>query len=263
MTKTLPLNEELDFFSNHFKCYLGINQTINCSHISEIVSSFSYLGKCNTFLFKLDKIFDFENELQIKNETNLITMRATELKPVKYEYLLNKLFIHPSDSLPSLSTCDWNDSDFIIQSNVLFDEYVFKKLEPPYDTDCRIYKEKTRAECLNECFIRYQVMSKKCLNNEEFLMLFNIDVNQTESDIPFCRPNEKQNYSLDSLNICYKEYKVSYEEQILIIEFLSQKMDNSYTVDLDFFRNYYMSIIYTPNMLFMQYIIGVVNLMSL
>jgi hypothetical protein len=66
MTKTLPLNEELEFFSNHFKCYLGINQTMNCSEISEIVSSFSYLGKCNTFLFKSDKIFGFENELQIK-----------------------------------------------------------------------------------------------------------------------------------------------------------------------------------------------------
>jgi hypothetical protein len=138
-------------------------------------------------------------------------MRATKLKPVNYQYLLNKLFIRPSDSSPSLSTCDWSDSDFIIQSNVLFDEYAFKKLEPPYDTNCRIYKEKTRAECLNECFIRYQVMSKKCLNNEEFLMLFNINENQTESYIPFSRPNEKQNYSLDWLNICVS---VSYRSSV-------------------------------------------------
>ncbi len=44
--------DEMKFFSNHFSCYLGINQSLNCSEVIEIKPTLSHLGNCNTYLFK-------------------------------------------------------------------------------------------------------------------------------------------------------------------------------------------------------------------
>jgi hypothetical protein len=68
------------------------------------------------------------------------------------EYLRTVFYIHSSDSL---SYNDWLEIPGLYHSG-LFNEYFFKKLEPPYDTNCKKYVNKTSADCLNDCLIKFQ-----------------------------------------------------------------------------------------------------------
>jgi hypothetical protein len=55
------------------------------------------------------------------------------------EYMTNELNVHSSDSIPSLYYYDWINSDFRANClDVEFSEYIFKKLEYPYDTNTKI-----------------------------------------------------------------------------------------------------------------------------
>jgi predicted metallopeptidase len=71
--------------------------------------------------------------------------------------------------------------------------------------------------------------------------------------------------------LCSKECPVSCEEQLFIAESsnsLNQKSDENLKskirkLNLNTYKSYYIDINYSPNILFMQYIIGVANLISL
>jgi hypothetical protein len=172
--------------------------------------------------------------------------------------------------MPSYFNYDWSGFDFQDYGVILFSEYKFRKLEPPYDTNCRKYAEKSRADCLNDCFIRNFISTKNCMNNKEIPIMFKIYANRTEPDIKFCSKDylkNNKNFSTDSLKQCYGKCRVPCNERLFIVELsLNAKVKPNLDlvmVDLDFDRDYYMNIIYSPNMLFMQYIIGVANLMSL
>jgi hypothetical protein len=255
--------DEMNFFSNHFNCFVNINQTFNCSEIIEIVPSYSFLGKCNTFLFKLSDKFGSNDEMIFRNKENLLSLTQTYLG--LYDYLINSLYIHSTESMPSLSHYDWINSYLMSIHELEFSEYNFKKLEYPYDTDCTKYENKTRAQCLNDCYIRKQIKSKKCVKNEEFLIMFNINKNGFEPDIKFCsndRNLKNNSFLKNQMNFCYKECPVSCEEQIFIIESSRQSLiysDLTTKANLNFYKNYYIDIKYSPNMLF----IGVANLMYL
>jgi hypothetical protein len=164
--------DEMKFFSNHFNCFIKINQTFNCSEIREIVPNFSFLGKCNTFLFKLREKFGPNYELRFMNNENILSI--TGQRPTLPHYLINRLYIHSSESMPSLTHYDWTSITFY--ADVEFSEYNFKKLEYPYDTHCRKYNNKTRAECLNECYKREQIANKNCIKNEELLFVLNVNI---------------------------------------------------------------------------------------
>jgi hypothetical protein len=260
--------DEMKFFSNHFNCFVNINQTFNCSEISEIVPSFSFLGDCNTFLFKMRAKFGSNNELRFTDNENILLLTKPYLFP--YDYIVNRIYIHSSELMPSLSNYDWTRHS---NDDIEFSEYNFKKLEYPYDTDCRIYKNKSQAECLNDCYIRIQNESNDCIQNDEFLILFNITTNGLEPDMQFCLndSNFKNNsFFGDQLKFCNKECPVSCEEQIFIVESsrdrLTAEGDDDLSLrklNLNFYKSYYIDINYSPNMLFLQYIIGVANLMSL
>jgi hypothetical protein len=177
--------------------------------------------------------------------------------------------------MPSVSHYDWINSQLIshINDDIEFSEYNFKKLEYPYDTYCRIYEKKTRAECLNDCYIRIQNESNNCILNDEFLILFNITTNGLEPNMQFCLndSNFKNNsFFGNQSKFCKKECPVSCEEQIFIVESsrdrLTAEGDDDLSLrklNLNFYKSYYIDINYSPNMLFLQYIIGVANLMSL
>jgi hypothetical protein len=205
--------------------------------------------------------FGLKPETQLRNRENLIDF----FKPRLFgEYMRNVFYIHSSDSMPSLSYNDWLQ----VQSNYdsgLFNEYFFKKLEPPYDTNCRKYVNKTRAHYLNDCFIKFQNSSKICVNDEQFFIMLRINKIGFEPNISFgnCDENSrKQNTSVNLMQICSKQCPVSCEEHIYTFE-KQYKYGLNLNSTFDFYENYFTSIIYAPNMLFMEYIIKVANLMSL
>ncbi len=263
-------SDEMNFFSNYFNCFVKINQTFNCSEISERVLSFSFLGKCNTYLFDLRNKFGLSHEFRSLNNENIISSAQPITFMVFKNYFSNKFYIHSSESMASLSYYDRINSDPIFSINAEFSEYNFKKLEYPYDTDCRKYGNKSRTECLNECYIREQIKSQNCIKNEEFLIMFKINANGLEPDIQFClnEHNLKNNSFLaNQMIFCSNECPVSCKEQLFIVESSNQKFDSKETkirkLNLNIYKNNYIDINYSPNMLFMQYIIGVANLISL
>ncbi len=256
------LFDEMQFYSNQFKCYLGINQSLNSNQIYKMESSISYLGKCNTYLLKSSDNFSFNSEIQSRNGNILIEFFRSQFSVL--DFLVTVFYIHSSDSMPSLS---YNDRLQVEANNQhwLFSEYFFKKLEPPYDTNCRKYVNKTRADCLNHCFIKFKNSSKNCINDEQFLITFRINRNGLEPNISFktCDQNARKEGNSVNLHVnCSKECPVSCEEQIFTFENIIFSFFNlNYT--FDFYENYYTSINYSPNMLFMEYIIKVANLLSL
>jgi hypothetical protein len=171
--------------------------------------------------------------------------------------------------MPSLSHNDWVQLEQLFGLELKFSEYNFKRLEYPFDTNCKVYENKTRAECLNECYVRKQIKSKNCIKNEEFLFTFDINSDGLEPDIQFCLndENSKNNsYFGNQLKFCNKECPVSCEEQIILSELSTFRYDSNpqnERIVLNFYKNYYIDINYSPNMLFMAYIISVANLLSL
>jgi hypothetical protein len=257
------LFEEMEFYSNQFDCYLRINQSLNCDEFSKIEPTFSYLGKCNSYLLKSSDSFGLKSKTQLRNRENLIGFITPRL--FRGEYMRNVFYIHSSDSMPSLSYNDWFRVQSIFKAG-FFNEYFFKKLEPPYDTNCRKYVNKTRADCLNDCFIKFQNSSKICINDEQFFITFKIDKIGFKPNISFgnCDENSrKQNTSINLIKICSKQCPVSCEEQIFIFEKQFIGVFLTLNTFFNFYKNYYTSIIYAPNMLFVEYIIKVANLMSL
>jgi hypothetical protein len=209
-----------------------------------------------------------ESKHLIRKETNLLLLEKAHL--ILTDYMKNKLYIHSSDSIPSHSNYDWSGSDFRDYGTVLFSEYRFRKLEFPYDTNCRKYVEKSRSDCLNDCFIENFNSTKNCINNKEIPIMFKIYANRTEPNLEICFDDYLKNnksFTTDSSKQCFENCRVPCDERLFIVEFSYEKLiDSSYhsvKVKLDFYKNYYQNIIYSPNMLFMEYIIGVANLMSL
>jgi hypothetical protein len=179
--------------------------------------------------------------------------------------------------MASLSYYDWINTDQAIINSFIetkFSEYNFKKLEYPYDTDCKMYANKSRTECLNECYIREQIKSQNCINNEKFLIMFKINANGLEPDIQFCLNEhnlKNDSFLANEMIFCSKECPVSCEEQLFIVESsnpLKLRVDTELKksirkLNLTTYKSYYINIIHSPNILFMQYIIGVANLISL
>jgi hypothetical protein len=124
-------SDEMNFFSNHFNCFVQINQTFNCSEISERVPSFSFLGKCNTFLFDLRNKFGLSHKFRFLNNENIISLTQPQTYELFNNYLFNKLYIHSSESNASISYYDRTNSDRFYSIDAEFSEYNFKKLEYP------------------------------------------------------------------------------------------------------------------------------------
>jgi hypothetical protein len=260
-TNNSSLFDEMQFYSNQFKCYLGINEGFNCYEKYKIEPSFSYLGKCNTYLFKSSDNFGFNSGIQSRNGKTLIEFFRPLFFP--FDYLSTVFYIHSSDSMPSLSYNDWLQVQ-ALDHHWLFNEYFFKKLEPPYDTNCRKYVNKTRADCLNHCFIKFQNSSKNCINDEQIFITFRINRNGLEPNISFntCDQNARKEQNSVNLKVmCSKQCPVLCEEQVFTFENPFFFLNLNYT--FDFNENYYTFINYSPNMLFMEYIIKVANLLSL
>jgi hypothetical protein len=277
LEKYSPTSYEMKFFSNHFNCFVEINQTFNCSEISERVSSFSFLGKCNTFLFDLRKKFGLSHEFTFLNDENIISLTQPQTSFVMKNYYINRFYIHSSESMASLSYYDWISTDHAFINSFIetkYIEYNFKKLEYPYDTDCTKYANNSRTECLNECYIREQIKSQNCIINEEFLLMFKINANGLEPDIQFCLNEhnlKNDSFLANQMIICSKECPVSCEEQLFIVEpsnslkvrFDTELKKSIRKLNLTTYKSYYINITHSPNILFMQYIIGVANLISL
>jgi hypothetical protein len=84
--------------------------------MSKIVPSFLFLGKCNTFLFKLIDKFGSNHEIKISNNENILSL--TKPKLGLFEYLFIELYIHSSESMPSLSNYNWINSHLLGRKNL-------------------------------------------------------------------------------------------------------------------------------------------------
>ena len=106
--------------------------------------------------------------------------QTTQYSSTFINFLGYSQYIHSPDSIPSLS------SHSMFDDSVLITEYEFKRLEPPFDTNCFDYKNSTKSECLNDCYIEYYYKNMSCIPDKHFLISVDIEFKTNKTEIKFC-----------------------------------------------------------------------------
>jgi hypothetical protein len=217
---------------------------------------------------------------------SLISIESIPALTVCHENKLKKNFFSPEKLIEIENHIQEFNLNYSLSSKIKSTEYLnetTKKILSFYDyllrkSDTYFYKEileflvKIVQNFNDEKFFTNTIPSNEEMNfySNHFNCVVGIDrmPNYRDFGHVFSSVSLKnnKNFSTDSLKQCYGKCRVSCDERLFIVEFsfnVKTKPNlDLVMVDLDFDRDYYMNIIYSPNMLFMQYIIGVVNLMS-
>ena len=90
------------------------------------------------------------------------------------------LYSFTLNSIPSLSS----HSKF--EDSVILSEYEFQRLEPPFDTNCFDYKNSTKSECLNDCYIEKYYQNMSCIPDKHFLISVDIEFKMNKTELKFC-----------------------------------------------------------------------------
>jgi hypothetical protein len=201
-------------------------KTDKCIDRKYIIMSLSNLGKCFTYLSRLS----YSSDEELVNDI----MRNSDIFGSIFENAINKFYtrlIHDQNQLPSLTFTDFKN-DFSTKSTA----FQFKRLPPPYDSNCFDYKKsqlfRSRGHCINDCLINKILKKYNCIPKEsENILTFydNISLNSK-----FCDNNSLENLSQkECIDKCLKPC-----EEIL---FISNPFK---TRDLDYVNNIYMTFIY-------------------
>lgn len=189
----------------------------------------------------------------------------------KFPGFKKRMIIHSSDSLPVLTNDElyFTDTTFNQKNGYLLkvSKYEFKRLPKPYDTNCQMYGNSTRFQCLNECYFEGYMKTIDCIPNDNSLYTFVLNDGNNEQNLTFCLSENED--SIKTINTeliknCNQEcqdscrdvyYNTDYEE---IISQTNLKYYNIY-----FKASYYTKIKYSPKMTFISLLIDIANIWSL
>ena len=198
-------NLEINLYKKDFYCeingeYILFDENLRNTYDSRVIyyhnvfqttKILSPFGKCFTYFYKLE---------ESRYKTNLfLSPDLMSLNDDSYKgYLRNKLklfnrriLFHSSDSLPVLTTEENFFTDTTVTKFVRFltriERFEFQRLPKPYDTNCQMYENRTRFQCLNECYFDgYMNSDIKCIPNSESLFTIVLNSYSTESGLKFC-----------------------------------------------------------------------------
>ena len=124
--------------------------------------------------------------------------------------------------LPILTDSDLYFTDMTVSRlkgfSIKLTKYEFERLPKPYDTNCQMYGNSTRFQCLNECYFDgYMSSDIKCIPNSESLYTFVIEGDIESQRKIFCESDDEN--SIKSLNInltekCNEKCLVSCDDTI-------------------------------------------------
>ena len=274
-----------DFFSPLIGCKIYFNSNIDsknfqyCDDFRRDIQIISPFGKCHTFLSEFNQNIDFiHNNYSFKME-NIFTImesRKTESTFESMRYFNKKILIHPYNELPDITTEEirLTDNSF----NQLNDFFIFpkridfQKLPKPYETNCYIYGESNRFQCLNECYLKGYNQKWNCTPNDNHLITIQLNNGIIEPKVEFCHKNINETKVLNNelktfcLNYCLESCTHSLYFPEIKPEFHTSGDDKNF--DIPFYKFvlkdiFYLKIIFNPRITFNDLIINITNILSL
>jgi hypothetical protein len=230
---------------SYIKCATDKENEV-CIEKNFITMSFSNLGECytlNPLRYQISKEDKFFRDVTILSK-NFIRNYSI-IRDLNRQFL-----IHDPNQLPSLTFTD--------DINIKFDYSIinFKRLPPPYDSNCFDYENsksyKSRGQCINDCIFKKFLKKYDCIPRESVNVLTLYD-NMT-LDSTFCLDNNYEDFSEDDCNDrCVKPC-----EELFFISF--QKHPNNDEADFEAKHIIYTNNIYTTLIYFMSSIGGLLGL---
>jgi len=114
----------------HFRilCYVisnGVSE--RCEHLINVTLSYDSNYKCYTLMSQLST--DSYKSFNFSGYRNLLPISR-----------MDSMFLHDSNQLPSYSTSQLLSVPIeITSSNILYEKFIFKRLPPPFNTNCQDY----------------------------------------------------------------------------------------------------------------------------
>ena len=262
---------QFDFFSfitlaiPYYHYSNQVNYYNNSLPYLQLLSPF---GKCFTYLSNSNE-FPFDSDHLIR----IIESRKSDGKYIHMRYLIKKLFIHSSDVLPDLTTDEIQVTEKSYDQLGDFTIYLtrtdFKKLPKPYETNCRYYGNGNRFECLNECYLNGYNQKWNCTPNDNHLLTIVLKNGIIEPNVKFCYKDDNQIKEFNNYlkRICLIQCLESCEQTLFSLKknFIKQTnfWDQLCHIDINMKEYSFMKIIFSPQILLLDFIISVVNIISL
>ncbi len=195
---------------SNIKCTKYIEENEVCIDKNFIIMSFSNLGECYTLsplkypISKKSKFMRDSGILFINNYQKISKIRG----------LIPQLLSHDQNHLPSLTFTDDVGFNFSLTK--------FKRLPPPYDSNCFDYENsksfKSRGQCINDCVFKKILKKYDCIPRESATVLTLYD-NMT-LDSTFCVNKNFEGFSEDDcsdqcLKPCEEMFYTSFHTQYL------------------------------------------------
>jgi hypothetical protein len=229
---------------SYIRCRTDKEENEVCIEKNLIIMSFSNLGECYT-LSPLRYLISEKSKFKRDRKNFLKTL---EYLNIKIRDLNQYLLLHDPNQLPSLTFTD----------NVMDDCSVikFKRLPPPYDSNCFDYENsksfKNRGQCINDCVFKKILKKYDCIPRKSVNVLTLYD-NMT-LDSTFCVDNNFEGFSEDD---CSDRCLMPCEEILYII---IQKPLNKQIVYYEGKNMIYINKIYMTFIYFMSSIGGLLGL---
>ena len=274
---------EFDFFSFITRSlFYYENQYINSYEDSfnttleklEILSPF---GKCYTHLsnikgsHKRDIPFDSVHLMTIQES------RYREGFRNSLHYVNKKIFIHSSEVFPDLTAEEIQLTDNNINQlndyTIFIERTDFKKLPKPYKTNCRNYGKSNRFHCLNNCYLKGYQNQWNCTPNDNHLITIVLKNGIIEPNVKFCYKddNEVKNYNNYLRKYCFENCLESCDHTHFSVSIETIQKSYPYPINSIFYpkigfdikSEVYLKIIFSPQILFLDFVICIVNILSL
>ena len=243
-----------------------------CSIFKYPLKILSPFGKCLTYLYGMNEI-----KLFLKLNQYFLFFNDDTFEYFlqnKFQSIINRRFIiHSQDMLPIMTDSDLYFTETTVNLNKCFSikltKYEFERLPKPYDTNCQMYGNRTRFQCLNECYFDgYMNSDIKCIPNSESLYTFVIEGDIESQRKIFCESDDEN--SIKSLNRilikeCGEKCLVSCDDTYLITDYDEIKFKYLYGRIFKFILKdiYYKRIKYSAKMTFFILMISIANIWSL
>jgi hypothetical protein len=222
------LIEAKNTMPSYLRCAADKEKNEVCIEKNFTIISFSNLGECYTLSPLRYPIIEERNFTRAQSVFSNYPFKI-------YKDL--KILIHDPNHLPSLTFTDNFIGDF--------STIKFKRLPPPYDSNCFDYKNsksfKSRGQCINDCVFKKFLKKYNCIPRESVNVLTLYD-NMT-LDSTFCVDNNFEGFSEDDCSDrCLKPC-----EELIFIDYvpLPYKLKLSYEAkNMIYINNIYMTFIY-------------------
>ena len=191
----------LDFYGQHYHCVTN-EPTIDCSRLGPKLGVITPLGKCHTFLSKIDTNQTYVRTIEILINT-FIDFHGGQNLFMYPQYLRNTILLHEKLAPPSDKSIEIIPYPFYMfysyDMAIGLKKIVIKRLEKPYDTQCYDYRDSNQIDCMSKCYSKMYLDNFGCLPNGDKYHTFVInDIEKTERKL-FCQYNFTVNNNFEKM----------------------------------------------------------------